>query len=110
MKDHTLKNQRPTNHYTVLKPDHIAKGEQAEIESHVLKEIHKEIESLPGLCKELFKLIFFHGMNTAEAARKLHIPYKTALKHQQQALASLRFTVLKQCLIYQPEATIVEGP
>ena len=105
MKNHALNNQRPTDHYTGLKPGHIAKGEHAEIESYVLKELHEEIERLPGLCKELFKLIFFHGMNIAEAARKLHIPYKTALKHQQQALSSLRFTVLKQCLIYLPEAT-----
>lgn len=71
------------------------------IEAYVLKEIHNEIESLPGLCKELFKLIFFHGMNTAQAARKLHIPYKTALKYQQQAFSLLRFTVLKQCLIHE---------
>lgn len=81
-------------------------GEHAMIETYVLKQIHDEIESLPGPCKELFKLIFFHDLNMAQAARRLNIPYRTALKHQQQALTFLRFTVLKQCLIYLPEAAL----
>ncbi|AXY73945.1 sigma-70 family RNA polymerase sigma factor [Paraflavitalea soli] len=110
MKNPSRNNQRPAGHYTSLRitrplenqVDHPT-GEHAMIETYILKEIHEEIESLPGPCKELFKLIFFHDMNTAEAAVTLNIPYKTALKHQQQALSVLRFTVLKQCLVYQPE-------
>lgn len=111
MKNHLLNNRPPDDHYTGLNPGHLPKsqgdtpkGEHAMIETYVLKEIHDEIERLPSPGKELFKLIFFHDMNMVQAASKLNIPYKTALKHQEQALSLLRFTVLKQCLSYLPEA------
>jgi DNA-directed RNA polymerase specialized sigma24 family protein len=114
MKNHSLNNHPPADHYPGPKPGHqpkdqadLPKGEHAMIETYVLKEIHDEIESLPGLCKEVFKLIFFHDMDTAQAAQQLNIPYKTALRHQQQAFADLRFTVLKQCLSYLPETVEV---
>ncbi len=68
------------------------------IETFVLKEIHDEIERLPGLCKTVFKLVFFHDMNNSEIAEKLHIPMRTVLYHKKEALGSLRFTVLKKCL------------
>lgn len=82
--------------------------EHAMIETFVLKEIHDEIESLPGLCKTVFKLIFFENLVTPQIAEKLHISDKRVLKYQQQALTILRFTVLRQCLSRVPENTPVE--
>ena len=75
-----------------------AEGIYSMIESYVLDEIYNEIESLSGPCKAVFELTFFHGLDAAGVAERLNISVNAVLQYKQQALAALRFTVLKRCL------------
>jgi len=60
------------------------------IEASLLKNVYNEIEKLPPQCREVFKMIFFKEMKTAEIARQLKISADTVRSLKRHALNQLR--------------------
>jgi RNA polymerase sigma-70 factor (family 1) len=60
------------------------------IEVEVLRDLLKEVESLPPRCREVVDLLFFQGKKTKEVAVVLGISPSTVQSHKRNALVKLR--------------------
>lgn len=69
------------------------------IRAELLRMILEEVEHLPSIRKQIFKLIFVDGLNTNEIADKLHITVDTVRVQKARALQSLRNVFLKNELL-----------
>jgi RNA polymerase sigma-70 factor (ECF subfamily) len=69
------------------------------INAEVIQEIYQEIEKLPPQCRQVFKLLFFKGLNTEEAARELNISTKTVLNQKGKAIKLMRMALLRKDLL-----------
>ena len=54
------------------------------------EEFHRAIASLPETERELFDLLFYEGLEQAEAAEVLGMPLRTLKRHWQKARLMLR--------------------
>ena len=68
------------------------------INAEVMQEIHRQVEALPKQCGEIFRLVFFHGLSTAEIAERLGITTKTVLNQKLKAISLIRAELLKRKL------------
>lgn len=68
------------------------------INAEVMQAIHRQVEELPRQCREIFKLIFFQGLSTAEIADRLGISTKTVLNQKLKAISLIRTELLKRKL------------
>lgn len=68
------------------------------INAEVMQEIHRQMEELPRQCREIFKLIFFQGLTTADIAARLKISPKTVLNQKLKAISLIRAELLKRKL------------
>jgi len=69
------------------------------VKAELLKLILDEVEHLPVIRKEIFKLIFVEELSTAEIAEKLNITVDTVRVQKARALHSIRTAVLKKGLL-----------
>ncbi len=69
------------------------------IKSEILHSILFEIETLPPVRKQIFKLIYLENMTTAEIATRLNITADTVRVQKARALNLLRTQLLKKGLI-----------
>ncbi|HMH21376.1 MAG TPA: sigma-70 family RNA polymerase sigma factor [Puia sp.] len=69
------------------------------IDALVFSELACQIEDLPSRCKEIFKLLFFQNLNTAEVAVQLNISRQTVLNQKANAIKLLRSALLKKALL-----------
>lgn len=69
------------------------------IDAEIISEIYKQVQMLPPQCAEVFKLIYFEGKSTAEAATILKITSKTVLNQKLKALKLLKALLLKKGLL-----------
>jgi len=65
----------------------------------VFSELTRQIEELPSRCKEIFKLLFFHNLNSSEVADQLQISRQTVLNQKANAVKLLRSALLKKALL-----------
>ncbi|HYO21157.1 MAG TPA: sigma-70 family RNA polymerase sigma factor, partial [Flavisolibacter sp.] len=65
----------------------------------VLQAVHAEMESLPGRCKEIFKLLFIEGLSTEEIGERLGISAQTVRTQKARALQLIKSGLLKKNLI-----------
>lgn len=68
------------------------------IADEATKRIYQAIESLPGQCKAIFKLLYFEQASTKEAALKLGLTERNVLNQKARAIQLLR-GILTGCLI-----------
>lgn len=68
------------------------------IANEATKKIYQAIESLPGQCKAVFKLLYFEQASTREASQKLGITERNVLNQKARAIQLLR-GILTGCLI-----------
>jgi RNA polymerase sigma-70 factor (ECF subfamily) len=68
------------------------------IADEATKKIYQAIESLPGQCKAIFKLLYFEQATTKEAALKLGLTERNVLNQKARAIQLLR-GILTGCLI-----------
>ena len=68
------------------------------IANEATKKIYQAIESLPGQCKAVFKLLYFEQASTREAAQKLGLTERNVLNQKARAIQLLR-GILTGCLI-----------
>lgn len=66
------------------------------IEAEFLSILNNEIEALPPKCREIFKLIYFDGKNTAEIAETLDLSVQTVRNQKTKAVELLRSACLKK--------------
>jgi RNA polymerase sigma-70 factor (family 1) len=64
------------------------------IEGELLKKIYPLIETLPGKCKAIFKLIYFEDASTDEVAEKLNITPRNVLNQKSRAIQLLKKKLL----------------
>jgi len=64
------------------------------IEGELLRKIYPLIETLPGKCKIIFKLIYFEDNSTDEVAQKLHITPRNVLNQKRRAIQLLKKRLL----------------
>jgi RNA polymerase sigma-70 factor (ECF subfamily) len=69
------------------------------INAEIMQAIYLEIENLPKQCGQVFKLIFFKGMHTAEIAAQMNISPKTVLNQKAKAVRMIRLALLKKGLL-----------
>ena len=69
------------------------------IKSEVLRNILFEVETLPPVRKQIFKLIYLENMTTAEIAARLNITTDTVRVQKARALNLLRSQLLKKGLM-----------
>jgi RNA polymerase sigma-70 factor (family 1) len=67
-----------------------------QIRGEVLGAIYEEIETLPGKCKEIFKLIFLQGLDNEEIAARMGIEVQTVRSQKSRAIGLLRAQLLKK--------------
>ena len=60
------------------------------IQAEVLGEISHRIEELPNKCRQIFKLIFYNNLSTAEVSSKLGISNQNVLNQKAKAIQILR--------------------
>lgn len=60
------------------------------IRTEVLREIHKHIESLPGACQNIFKMLYIQGKTVREIADELQLSVSTIKNQKAKGIASLR--------------------
>ena len=70
-----------------------------EVEANVLHHVYAEIENLPVRCRQIFKMIFFEGLSTAEIAERMGISPNTVLNQKARAYRLLRVVLLKRKLL-----------
>lgn len=75
-----------------------ADHENKMIQAEVLKELLKEINSLPGKCREVFKLRYLEGKSREEVAKELNMAIATVDSHSTRAFKLLRSRILKSQL------------
>ena len=68
------------------------------INAEVMQEIHRQVEALPKQCKEIFKLVYFQGLSTADIAARMGISTKTVLNQKLKAVGVIRAELLKRKL------------
>ncbi|HMH23245.1 MAG TPA: sigma-70 family RNA polymerase sigma factor [Puia sp.] len=68
--------------------------ENAQIEAEVLKEITRQIEGLPDKCREVFKLVFFDSLKTAEIADLMGISPQNVQAQKERAIKLLRLRLI----------------
>jgi RNA polymerase sigma-70 factor (family 1) len=66
------------------------------INAEVLGLLAKEIEGLPGKCREVFRLIYFDHKDTGEIAEALELSVKTVRNYKAKAVELLKTSFLKQ--------------
>jgi RNA polymerase sigma-70 factor (ECF subfamily) len=64
------------------------------IEGELLRKIYPLIETLPGKCKAIFKLIYFEDASTDEVAEKLRITPRNVLNQKRRAIQLLKKKLL----------------
>jgi RNA polymerase sigma-70 factor (family 1) len=64
------------------------------IEGELLRKIYPLIETLPGKCKTIFKLIYFEDATTDEVAEKLRITPRNVLNQKRRAIQLLKKRLL----------------
>lgn len=69
------------------------------IKAEILRNILFEVETLPPVRKQIFKLIYLENMTTSEIARKLNITADTVRVQKARAINLLRSQLLKKGLI-----------
>jgi RNA polymerase sigma-70 factor (family 1) len=69
-----------------------------QIEAAVLHAIYEEVESLPAQCRNIFKLLFYKGMTTAEIAEHLDLSPQTVRNQKTKAIQLLRTALLRKNL------------
>jgi RNA polymerase sigma-70 factor (ECF subfamily) len=55
--------------------------------------IYQKIESLPGRCRDVFKMCYVDGMKNAEVAEKMGISINTVYNHKNTAIKMLRMSL-----------------
>jgi len=60
------------------------------VESDFLYTVFKEIQQLPGQCREVFTLTYFSGLTAGEIARRLNISVSTVTTQRSRAIQYLR--------------------
>ena len=68
------------------------------IDTEIVDILAREIESLPGKCREVFKLIYLEGKNTDEIAGVLGLNVQTVRNHKTRAIELLRAQFLRKGL------------
>ena len=66
------------------------------LEAEVLALVYEEVERLPAKAQSIFKLIFFDGLKTDEAAAQLGISVKTVRNQKARAIQLLQTALLKK--------------
>jgi RNA polymerase sigma-70 factor (family 1) len=69
------------------------------IEGEVLEKIYAAVETLPGKCKQVFKLIYFEGLNTDEVANLMHISERNVLNQKSRAIKLLKARLLLSSIL-----------
>ena len=69
------------------------------IKAELLNTILEEVENLPPVRRNIFKLIFVEELSTAEIAEKLDITIDTVRVQKARALHSIRANILKKGLL-----------
>lgn len=68
------------------------------IADEATKKIYEAIETLPGQCKAVFKLLYFEQAGTKEVSQKLGISERNVLNQKARAIQLLR-GILTGCLV-----------
>lgn len=68
--------------------------------AEILQLILYEVETLPPVRRQIFKMIYLEDLTTAQIAEKLHITADTVRVQKARAVNSLRTQVLKKGLLY----------
>jgi RNA polymerase sigma-70 factor (family 1) len=68
------------------------------INAQIMQDIYRQVEELPRQCRQIFKMIFFEGLTTAEIAETLGIASKTVLNQKLKAIQLLKGELLKKKL------------
>jgi RNA polymerase sigma-70 factor (ECF subfamily) len=69
------------------------------IDAAVFDEVSRQIEALPEKCREVFRLLFYHRMSTAETAKELNISARKVQNQKERAIRLLRSALLKKFLL-----------
>ncbi len=68
------------------------------IDTEIVDILAKEIENLPGKCREVFKLIYLGGKTTEQIAAELNLNVQTVRNHKTRAIELLKVQFLKKGL------------
>jgi RNA polymerase sigma-70 factor (ECF subfamily) len=68
------------------------------INALVMQTVHEQVKALPPQCREVFKLIYFDNLTSAEVAARLGITTKTVLNQKLKAIRLIRTELLRQKL------------
>lgn len=60
------------------------------VEAELIQNIHKAVEQLPPMCKDIFKHIYFDQLSTKEVAELMGISERNVLNQKAIALSKLR--------------------
>lgn len=60
------------------------------IRAEVIREIHANIESLPGACRRVFKMLYIQGKSVREIAEELQVSVSTIKSQRAKGLILLR--------------------
>lgn len=93
------KEQLSYNELQLLAEDMDASAHTDQVRADVIEAIYLQIQSLPKGCGEVFKLLYFEGKTTEEAAQILSITPKTVLNQKQTAIKLLKSALLKKGLL-----------
>ncbi len=66
------------------------------LRAEVLQEIYAEVESLPGRCGQIFKLLFIEGLPTDQIAERFGINVQTVRTQKARAICLIRTALLKK--------------
>jgi RNA polymerase sigma-70 factor (family 1) len=92
---HYLKQEQKT----LTQQEHLAKDQKnihesfvlhEMIRAEVLREIYKNIESLPGACRNIFRMLYIQGKTVREIADELQLSISTIKNHKARGIALLR--------------------
>jgi len=66
------------------------------VRMEVLAAIYREVEYLPGKCREIFKYIFFEGLSSEDIAGRMGIAVQTVRNQKARAIQLLKVQLLKK--------------
>ncbi|MBS1598431.1 MAG: sigma-70 family RNA polymerase sigma factor [Bacteroidetes bacterium] len=69
------------------------------IKKEFLDLVYNEIENLPDVARQIFKMIFIQGLKTDEISEQLGMPPKHVLNNKNRALALLKIYLFKKDLL-----------
>jgi RNA polymerase sigma-70 factor (family 1) len=69
------------------------------IKQEIVEAIHNSIESLPGECRKIFKLLYYKEMSPAEVAAELQIAVNTVYVQKSRAVNILRIRLSENPLV-----------